>query len=164
MKNNITIKTMETEEEIGGKAYVHWKSWQETYADLMDASFLSAMTLEKCLAISKRFCDNVLIAKDGERVIGFCAYGKSLCDDIENCGEIFGLYLLEEYHKQGIGFALMNRAAEKLSSFSKISLWVLRGNTRAIPFYERYGFSFDGVQKDIMTGTPNVELRMIWER
>ena len=29
---NIVIKKMETDAEIKGKAYVHWKSWQENTA------------------------------------------------------------------------------------------------------------------------------------
>ncbi len=30
------IKRMETEEEIRGKAFVHWKSWHEAYPGLVD--------------------------------------------------------------------------------------------------------------------------------
>jgi len=41
---------------------------------------------------------------------------------------------------------------------------VLKGNDRAIKFYERYGFRFDGTEQEIMLGTPNTELRMIYER
>ena len=28
---NIEIKKMESDEEIKGKAYVHWKSWQDAF-------------------------------------------------------------------------------------------------------------------------------------
>lgn len=31
----ITIKKMETDDEIRGKAYVHWKSWQEAYPGML---------------------------------------------------------------------------------------------------------------------------------
>lgn len=58
----------------------------------------------------------------------------------------------------------MNAALEKLSAYRKIAVWVLKGNDRAIRFYERYGFRFDGTEADIMLGTPNKELRMIYER
>lgn len=33
---NITVKAMETDAEIRGKAYVHWKSWHEAYKGLVD--------------------------------------------------------------------------------------------------------------------------------
>lgn len=33
------IKPMETVNEMDGKRYVHYKSWQETYTGLVDANF-----------------------------------------------------------------------------------------------------------------------------
>jgi len=164
MSPHITIKPMQTDSEIEGKATVHWRSWQETYDGLLDSEYLSNVTPEKCLAMAKRFPDNTLIAKDGDRVIGFCGYGQSRDKDLAPCGEIFGIYLLREYQKQGIGYALMNAAMEQLQEYSAVSLWVLRGNGHAIPFYERYGFRFDGTEKQVSLGTPATELRMVFRR
>lgn len=53
---------------------------------------------------------------------------------------------------------------EKLSDYDKIAVWVLKGNDKAIRFYEKYGFRFDGTEKEIMLGMPNTELRMIYTR
>ena len=39
------IKKMETDDEIRGKAYVHWKSWHEAYPGLVDQGDLDAMTI-----------------------------------------------------------------------------------------------------------------------
>ena len=164
MPTQITIKPMQTAPEIEGKAHVHYQSWQETYKDLMDPTYLANITPGKCLAMAKRFPDNTLIAKDGDRVVGFCGYGQSRDEDAQNCGEIFGIYLLEEYQKQGIGYALMNAAMECLKAYPAVSLWVLRGNDRAIPFYLRYGFRFDGTEKQVNLGTPATELRMTLTR
>ena len=74
---NYTIKLMESEEEIKGKAYVHYKSWHETYRDLVDAKYLESITLEKCNTIAHQWGDNIIVAKDKERVIGFV--GCSAC-------------------------------------------------------------------------------------
>ena len=38
---------METEDEIKGKALVHWKSWQEAYQGIVDSRYLAGMTLEE---------------------------------------------------------------------------------------------------------------------
>ena len=65
----IVIKPMESEEEINGKGYVHYKSWHETYAGLIDASCLEAVTLEKCVATAHKWPGNILVAKDGEQVV-----------------------------------------------------------------------------------------------
>ena len=38
----IEIKKMESDEEIKGKAYVHWKSWQDAYKGIVDQSYLDS--------------------------------------------------------------------------------------------------------------------------
>ena len=81
-----------------------------------------------------------------------------------DCGEIFAIYVLAKYYGQKVGYELMNAAFEKLADYKKIAVWVLKGNERAIKFYERYGFRFDGTEQEIMLGTPNTELRMMYEK
>lgn len=158
------IKKMESENEIEGKGYVHYQSWQETYPGLVDRGYLERLTLGKCTAMAHRWPDNILVAKDGEKVVGFVGYGASRDDTLPACGEVFAIYVLAEYQGRKIGYALMNAALEKLSAYQRIAIWVLKGNDHAIRFYERYGFRFDGTEAEIMLGTPNRELRMIYER
>ena len=67
---NYIIKPMQTVDEIDGKGYVHYKSWQETYVGLIDAEYLKNMTEEKCKTIAHTWTDNILVAKDGDKVIG----------------------------------------------------------------------------------------------
>lgn len=156
-----TISPMKTEEEINGKAYVHYQSWQETYAGLVDAAYLNKLTLETCRETAHRWPDNILVAKAGENVIGFVAYGAYRDQTLPQCGEIYAIYVLREYHGKQVGYALMNAAFERLSDYAQIAVWVLKGNERAIRFYERYGFHFDGTEQQICLGTPNTECRMI---
>lgn len=158
------IKDMETEDEINGKGYVHYKSWQETYAGLIDSEYLQKHTLEKCVDVAHKWRDNLIIAKDGDNVVGFAGYGRYRDESLPNCGEVFAIYVLSEYHGKKVGYELMKAAIERLSDYEKIAVWVLKGNDRAIRFYERFGFRFDGVSADIRLGTTNTELRMIYER
>ena len=72
--------------------------------------------------------------------------------------------MLEEYHGLKVGYALMNAAIEKLTDYKKIAVWVLKDNNKAIRFYERYGFRYDGTDAEIILGTSNTERRMIYER
>lgn len=162
--SEFVIKPMETEDEINGKGYVHYKSWQETYAGLVDAGYLDGHTLEKTVKTAHRWLDNILVAKDGDRVIGFVGYGAYRDDTLPGYGEIFALYVLKDYHGKRVGYGLMNAAFEKLAAYRKVAVWVLKGNDRAIRFYERYGFHFDGTEAEIILGTPNTELRMIYGR
>lgn len=139
------IKNMESEEEINGKGYVHYKAWHETYRGLIDAEYLEKHTLEKCTAIAHKHPDNVIIAKDGNKVIGFAAYGAYRNDILPHCGadcgEIGAIYLLKEYQLKGIGHKLIKTAMEKLSEYKKIALWVLKGNEKAIFFMNAAGFT-----------------------
>lgn len=95
---NYIIKPMQTVDEIDGKGYVHYKSWQETYVDLIDAEYLQNMTEEKCKAIARKWTDNILVAKDGDKVIGFAGYGKYRDDTLSDCGEVYAIYVLSDYH------------------------------------------------------------------
>lgn len=158
------IKPMETEAEIEGAGYVHYKAWQETYPGLIDASFLEGFTEERCKKSAHKWTGETLIAKDGDRVIGFVKYGAYRGGDLPGCGEVSAIYLLSGYQGQKIGYRLMNAAFEKLVGYEKVALWVLKGNDKAIRFYERYGFCFDGTEKEVLLGTPNMEYRMVYEK
>ena len=160
----VVIKRMESEDEINGKGYVHYQSWHETYTGLVDAGYMERLTPEKCIETVHKWPDNILVAKDGEKVVGFVGYGAYRDDTLPDCGEVFAIYVLAEYHGQRVGCKLMKAAIDKLSAYKKIAVWVLKGNERAIRFYERFGFRFDGTEAEIMLGTPNTELRMIFER
>lgn len=144
--------------------YVIYKSWQETYTGLIDRSYLSTMSLEKCEKIAAFQKDNSLIAVEDGNVVGFVGFGAYRDEKDIDMGEIHGLYVLEEYHGKKIGFSLMNEAVEQLFDYKTIALWVLKGNDKAIRFYERYGFRFDGAEKKVVLGTEQTELRMVFER
>ena len=159
---DILIKPMETEDEIRGKAYVHWKSWQESYRGIVDDGYLDRMTLAQTEEKAFRWRDNIFVAKDGEHVVGFVGYGPSRGD--EGAGEVFALYVLEEYQRRGIGYALMRRALDELSDSRRVYLWAFAENKKAISFYERVGFRPDGTEKEIVLGTPARGVRMAMER
>ena len=161
---SIAVKRMETDSEIKGKAYVHWQSWQEAYAGIVAPSYLSKLTLEKCTSIAYQWPHNILVAKDGENVVGFVGFGKYRNDELPNTGEIFSLYLLAAYYGQGVGRRLMQAALKQLDGFPRTALWVLKENRRAIRFYEKCGFRFDGREEILLLDAPVTEARMILEK
>ena len=46
IEDSLEILEMETDEEKKGKAYVHWKSWQEAYRGLISQEYLDNLTIE----------------------------------------------------------------------------------------------------------------------
>ena len=159
---NIIIKRMETDEEIRGKAFVHFQSWQEAYSGIVKQAYLDERTIEKCEEMAQNTMDNTIIAIDGECVVGFVQYGKYSYGDLENAGEIIALYVLADYYGKGIGYRLMQEAMQFLSDYPQIALFVIKDNQRAIDFYTRYGFRFDG--QEGMTQIGATVARMVLKR
>ena len=159
---SIIIKKMDTEEEIKGKAFVHWKAWHEAYPGLIRKEYLDRLTIEKCEEIAFKWRDGLLVAKDGERVVGFVGYGHRE-DDPQMVGEVFALYILSEYYGKGVGLLLMKAALDRLNGYAEVCLWTLKENKRAIRFYQKCGFVPDGREKTNKTIEAK-EIRMILNR
>ena len=155
---NIRIKKMETDEDIRGKAYVHWKGWHEAYPGLVSQEYLDKLTLEKCEKMAYSWTDGILIAKDGERVVGFVGYGDR-GEEAPDVGEIFALYVLSAYYGTGVGQQLMEAGLEQLKGYPQVCLWVLKDNARAIRFYEKCGFRATG-EEMISPNIAAAEIRM----
>ena len=158
---SIEIKKMETDEEVKEKAFVHWNSWHEAYPGLVSQEYLDKLTLEKCEKMAFSWRDNIIIAKDNGRVIGFVGYGDRGSESPDN-GEIFAVYVLSEYYGTGVGQKLMEAGLEQLKNYPRICLWVLKENKRAIRFYQKCGFVPDG--EEMTSSVINAaEIRMVKE-
>ena len=156
---NYEICPITTETEMDEKGYVHWKSWHETYKDIMPDDYLKSITLEKCIKMAHKFPQNTLLLKSDGNVVGFSCIGKNC--DTENTNEIIAIYLLKEYQGKGLGYALMNKSLSMLPPNARIILWVLNDNEKAINFYKKVGFDFNGNKKLLSFGT---ELQMELKR
>ena len=162
--SDIIIKPMESPCEMEGKAYVHYKSWQETYRGQLSDDYLDQMSYEKCLAIARRWPERTLVAMDGDTVVGFAVYGAYGDSDLTDTGEIWALYVLKSHQKQKIGYRLMQAALSCMPEYDRVALWVLKDNQKASPFYLRCGFAFDGKEKKLLIGTHVTEQRMIYQK
>lgn len=147
-------------EEIEGRAYVHYQAWREAYTGLIDQGYLDSRTLDQCRAVAYANVERNLIAKDGDRVVGFACYGPYRDGELPDAGEIDALYVLADWQHRGVGRGLMRAALERLAEYSTVALWVLEGNARAIRFYEGCGFARDGGVQSLQMGAPARAIRM----
>ena len=97
---------------------------------------------------------------DGKKVVGFISYG-NFRDEAIQAGEIIALYVFKDYYGKGVSKQLMHAAFVALDHFSEIYLWVLKDNKRAIAFYQKMGFTFDGQNKYLNLENLLKELRMM---
>ncbi len=99
--------------------------------------------------------DNLLAWSLDGRLLGFSSTGGGRDpDDGLPPLELMGLYVRASSYGTGVGHALLEAAIGDSPAY----LWVLDGNVRAIGFYERHGFAFDGATKPEDVG---LERRMV---
>ena len=96
-----------------------------------------------------------LLAEDDGRLIGFVSAGAGRDAQPALPGlELMALYVRAAVYGAGIGHRLCEAAVGAEPAY----LWVLDGNERAIGFYQRQGFEFDGTSRADHLGT---EHRMV---
>ena len=141
---------------------LHLDVWEEAYADLMPASVFAerrdrrAERVASWRGIIEAGSSDNLLAWSGDRLVGFSSTGPGRDDPDDGLPplELMALYVRAATYGTGVGFALLEAAIGRADTY----LWVLDGNERAIRFYERQGFGFDGVTKPEDVG---LEHRMV---
>jgi GNAT superfamily N-acetyltransferase len=128
-------------------ARVHVDSWRTTYAGIVDSEFLAALsykqregTWNKVLSSpTSRSFIYVAEAADGQ-IIGFVCAGPEREGDEIHKGEIYALYLLHDYQRQGVGAMLLRASAQELlgRGITSVLVWVLAANPSR-KFYEALG-------------------------
>ena len=154
-----------TPDDAMGVAIVHVDTWRAAYRGLIDDDVLGALQIKQraegwtrwiasSLAgqppvASSEAVHKLLVAEVGGRVVGWASFGAGRDDGMAHLGELAGLYVHPDHWSQHVGHALIARVEEELlaAGFSDAYLWVLRGNDRAIRFYEQHGWRADGAEK-----------------
>lgn len=152
-------------DDAAGVAAVHVDAWRAAYAGLIDQSVLDALRVEQRTASwtswiarsldgiptdsDERPSHRMLVAELDGRVLGWAGFGAGRDADDSERGELAGLYAHPNVWSSGVGHALIMRAEAELRAegWNEAYLWVLRGNTRAVDFYERHGWHADGGEK-----------------
>jgi len=136
-------------------AQVHVETWQVAYRGQVPDHVLDGLSVEKRVEtwrktlLEKR--EHTFVAEVDHRVVGF-SYADTTRDEDKDplvVGEIYSIYLLEEFWGEEMGAQLFEYALSNLNErgFGEVMLWVLDGNKRARKFYEKMGFVADGAKK-----------------
>lgn len=163
MDFQIVKMTSDMAEDFG---YVIYTAWGETYRGLIPDSILDGRSKEKWTKMAKARPENKFVAVCGERIVGILGYLPQARDFVtyKDSGEIVALYVLKEFHKCGIGRALIEKALEAIER-PNVTLFVFKGNDNAVEFYKKMGFEFTGneVSQEV-SGGKMTELEMILKR
>ena len=151
--------------DIAAIARIHCQCWKETYAGLIDQSYLDSLSPARTQArMEAETSRHFLVAElDGE-IVGFASPIRSRDQDASpTTGEIQAIYLLQRCQHQGIGRALMEESLKELlrMGMDEVTLWVLDTNCNAIHFYQKCGFAADGaIKSDTIRNFTINEVRM----
>ncbi|NMC06269.1 MAG: GNAT family N-acetyltransferase [Candidatus Lokiarchaeota archaeon] len=133
--------------DAAGIARVHVDSWRSTYRGLVPDGYLKSLSHEKGTEKVKGWFKHplegfeALVAEERPgSIVGFATCGLNRDKTLQLDGELFAIYLLEQYLRRGIGRALACHVARRLKErgLHGMITWVLAGN-RATGFYEALG-------------------------
>jgi len=147
-------------------AALHVATWREAYGHLLPADFFSDKHLQERHEQWEQHLGSpgdewtVRVARTREGLIGFAVAGPSSGpegDCLPRERQLYSLYVLAKNHGTGAGQALLDAVLGELPSL----LWVAKQNPRAIAFYRRNGFEFDGIEQSD-PGAPSItDARMV---
>jgi GNAT superfamily N-acetyltransferase len=139
-----------TPNDAGVIAQIHVSSSWAAYQGILPDESLQAFTIERREKTWREILDTgdaeVWIATEAGRDVGWICAGKSRDPDAEpTTAELRAIYIDPPCWRRGIGRALWAHAEAQLrsASFTRVTLWVLRENARALAFYSELGFVED---------------------
>jgi GNAT superfamily N-acetyltransferase len=157
-----------TVDNVADLARIHIQGWRDSGTGVVDPVYLNSLGSANEAEVTEKWPNwlqdpqsLVLLAHDAQGTAAGFVYCGRLRTPIPGqspirpvySGEIYALYILPSYWRQGLGRKLVQEAAVGLAAqrHKSFCLWVLEGNRRAIAFYETLGGQRCG-KKDIEIG------------
>lgn len=125
-------------------AKVHLDSWMTTYRHIVPDSYLNGLTYEAREQLwneNLKQCTAFVAETEIGEVIGFADCGNERSGDYPGIeGEVYSIYILEDYQGQSIGKMLMQAVSKELlaNDIQSMLVWVLKEN-QSSGFYEKLG-------------------------
>lgn len=127
-------------------AHVVTIAWNETYKGIVPDEFLNNLYLneqERAQNDYDKFDENnnhQFVLEVDNKIVGFVNVGKTDGLDYDNCGEIYALYIINDYKGYGFGRKLVEVGIKELKnmSFNKMIIGCLVGNPTN-EFYKHLG-------------------------
>jgi ribosomal protein S18 acetylase RimI-like enzyme len=168
-QEDITIREA-TPEDASGIARVHVDSWRTTYRGMMPDQLLDNLSYESRAHRWEQILSDpagagfTYVAQDRSgQIVGFASGGPDRDEDPRYQGELWAIYLLEEYQGRGIGRRLTQAVARRLADMGMHSMivWVLADNP-ARRFYEALGGQYVGERDIEINGAKLREVAYGW--
>ena len=134
--------------DAGSVARVHIDTWKTAYAGIVPAKYLAALSYRAreswwadILSTGHPTTSSLVAETERGEVVGFATGGPESEGNLTYRGELYSIYLLEQYQRQGVGRRLVSALAQHLlvDGIGSMLVWVLEDNHPACQFYESLG-------------------------
>ena len=150
-------------------ARVHVQSWRESFTGIVPQSFLDEMSVEnRAQAFRARFAEEsyrMFIAETpADGPIGFADFGKPRDNNLQYQAELYAIYLLRDFQRQGVGARLFTLGVESLVADGMNSMYLLALEVSPYKsFYEKMGGRVIGRAAIELGGQKFTELIYGWD-
>lgn len=130
-----------------GIAHMHVESWRSSYKGIIAKDYLAGLSKKRR---ADRWRENLsvqnlkscifIVADENEQIIGVASGGPQRDTQLNYDGELYAIYLLKRFQRNGLGSRLMVAVATHLAAngFKNLLVWVLEKNPSRL-FYEALG-------------------------
>ncbi|WP_243300141.1 GNAT family N-acetyltransferase [Bacillus litorisediminis] len=133
--------------DIEAIASVHIQCWRETYKGIVLDDELDGLNMPQKITQwthiykqqNEQGIGQILVALVEGKIVGFAHFTKERTEKYDIDGELTTIYILRDYHRKGIGTALLRKGLDYLESqrFKSMLVWVLDENPFKL-FYESF--------------------------
>lgn len=157
--------------DAAGIADVSVTSWRATYAGIIPADFLARLSrADREFAYEDRLSfictptsEFAYVAEHDDRIVGFAYAGPKRASLTEYLGEIYALYILDDYQGRDIGRRLVAEVVRHflVNGVNSMIVWVLICNP-ACGFYENLGGGIVAQSNINIAGTTLLKIAYGW--
>ena len=142
------IRQMRFEDSLG-IARVHTQTWQTTYRGIVPEDYLASLQVEerqkRWISILSAPAPNtfgyVAEKEENGEIAGFVHGGPTRNPELPYRGELYAIYILQNYQQHGLGRRLTQALVRDLlrAGMPDMFLWVMEANHASRRFYEALG-------------------------
>ncbi len=156
--------------DVAAVARVHVDSWRTTYQGFVPEAFLAGLAYADReimwrRALSRSGSRSVICVAEADHghIVGFAAGGPERSGDTAYTGQLYAIYVLDGWQRQGTGRQLTVTLVERLvdTGFASLLVWVLAENPSR-RFYEALGGQYVREQPVTIGGAELVEVAYGW--
>ena len=131
-----------TQNDLLAIGHVYCTACKAAYRGMIPNDYLDRLTDESCAPRSIHSRCALVCEVDG-KIVGAAAFGARRDRPDAQTGELYSIYVLPEYWRNGAGRALIESVRKELRAqgYSSMFLWALTENSRARRFYEKMGLT-----------------------